>query len=153
MAGGGGSLSLLHYVLALIFKFFFVFLWMEFLRCQWRGGCGGCWEDGRKAESSTNTRLQADSQSDWEVKTRRGFGGGAGRYDKHINTSRTFQNVYYAKEEMQQGRSDPDCALRDYRPSLVDFFFFFSLFFPLDRVDSTLTLHGGQDGVRECVGE
>lgn len=61
------------------------------------GECGGCWEDGRKAESSTNTRLQADSQSDWEVKTRRGFGGGAGRYDKHTNTSRTFQNVYYPK--------------------------------------------------------
>lgn len=92
-------------------------------------GMWGCREDGRKAESSTNTRLQADSQSDWEVKTRRGFGGGAGRYDKHTNTSRTFQNVYYSKEEMQQGRSESDCALRDYRPSLVNFFF--PLFFPL----------------------
>lgn len=44
-------------------------------------------EDGRKAESSTNTRLQADSQRDWEVKTQRGFGKGAGRYNKHTNTS------------------------------------------------------------------
>lgn len=29
----------------------------------------------------------------------------------------------------------------------------FSLFSPYDRVDSTLTLHGGQGGVCECVGE
>lgn len=71
-------------------------------------GCGGAGRGGRKAESSTNTRLQADSQSDWEVKTQRGFGGDAGCYDRHTNTSRTFQNVYYSKEEMQQGRSDSD---------------------------------------------
>lgn len=60
------------------------------------------------------------------------------------------KNVYYSKEEMQQGRSDSDCALRDYRPSLVDFFPSFS---PSNRVDSTLTLPGERDAMCECVGE
>lgn len=50
---------------------------------------------------------------------------------------------------MQQGRNDSACALRDYRPSLVNFF----LFFPYKRVDSILTLHGEQNAMCECVGE
>lgn len=61
------------------------------------------------------------------------------------------KNIYYSKEEMQQGKSDSDCALRDYRPSLVDFFPPSSP--PFNPVDSTLTLHGEHEAVCECVGE
>lgn len=41
------------------------------------------------------------------------------------------------------------CEITD----LLWLIFFLPSFPPYDRVDSTLTLHGGQDGVCECVGE
>lgn len=49
------------------------------------GGCRGAFQGGwgRKASNYKLLRLQADSQSDWEVEDTERFGRGAGRYSKH----------------------------------------------------------------------